>query len=137
MVKEGKKERLKVIPDGWLLFDRVSRQDSVRFPILLESDRGTAYRNKVKEHIASRIEFIKIGGVYSKLFGGEEVMVVYLTTGETDGFRESRRRAMCVWAQEVLKELRKEAWASVFRFGSVSPEDMYGGALFEGAFEVE
>jgi hypothetical protein len=81
VVKEGKKERVKVIPDAWL--------------------------------------------------GGEAVMVAYLTTGETEGFRESRRRAMCVWAQEVLKELRKESWASVFRFGSVSMEDMYEGALFE------
>jgi hypothetical protein len=58
-------------------------------------------------------------------------MVAYLTTGETEGFRESRRRSMCVWAQEVLKELGKEAWAPVFRFGSVSLEDMYGGVLFE------
>lgn len=109
------------------------KEESVRFPVLLEIDRGTAYRNKFKEHIASRIEFIKRGGVYSKLFGGEAVMVVYVTTGETEGFRESRRRAMCVWTQEVLKEQRKEAWASVFRFGSVSVEDMYEGTLFEKA----
>ena len=32
---------------------------------------------------------------------------------------------------EVLKELRKEAWASVFRFGSVAFEEIYELGLFE------
>jgi hypothetical protein len=48
VVKDGKKERIKVIPDAWLLFEKV--RDSVEYPILLEIDRGTAYRNKFKEH---------------------------------------------------------------------------------------
>ena len=69
MVKEGKKESVKVIPDAWLLFERVRKEKVCSFPFLLEIDRGTAYRNKFKEHIASRIEFIKRGGVYSKLLG--------------------------------------------------------------------
>jgi hypothetical protein len=114
---------VKVIPDAWLLFEKV--KDSVECPVLLEIDRETAFKQKFKDHIASRIEFIKRGGVYSKLFWGEAVVIAYVTTGETKEYRESRLRAMCAWAMEVLKEQGREAWASVFKFCSIGSEDMY------------
>lgn len=130
MTREGK-ERIKVIPDGWLLFERTRSGKSVKFLILLEIDRGSAYRHKFKEHIGTRLAFIKKGGEYSRVFGVETVSVAYVTTGETEGYRESRRRAMCAWTMKVLKELRIETWAQVFRFAGVSLEKMYEGAVFE------
>jgi hypothetical protein len=38
---------------------------------------------------------------------------------------------MCNWAVEVLTELHKEAWASIFRFCSFLLEDIYDTNLFE------
>jgi hypothetical protein len=131
MVKEGKKEHIKVIPDAWLLFELLEAGEWLASPVLLEVDRGTAYKHKFQEQIAARLEFIKAGGVYSRLFRKTEVTIVYVTTGETEGFRESRRRAMCVWTEEVLKERRKASWAQVFRFGSVPFEEIYEAGLFE------
>lgn len=128
---EGKKERTKVIPDGWLLFEMQRSGEWFFSPVMLEIDRGTAYRHKFKEHIATRLEFIKAGGEYARLFGRREVVIAYLTSGDTEGFRESRRRAMCAWAMEVLKERNKGAWAPVFRFAGVSFEEMYEGRVFD------
>ena len=133
MVKGEKREVVKVIPDAWMLFDGAVRGERVAFPLLIEIDRGTAYKVKFKEHIASRVEFIKRGGVYSRLFGRQEVMVVYVTVGETREYMDARRKSMCLWAMEVLKELRKEAWTPFFRFGSILYSEMYGGEVFEEA----
>ena len=38
---------------------------------------------------------------------------------------------MCAWTMEVLKELGKESWASVFRFVGVSLEEILEAKLFE------
>lgn len=131
LMKEGKPEKVPVIPDAWLLFE--VREDGEWFasPVLLEVDRGTTYKRKFQERIAARIEFIREGGVYAQVFGRREVMIAYVTTGETEGFRETRRRAMCDWTQEVLKQQKKESWASVFRFCSVAYEEIYEAGLFE------
>lgn len=130
-VQAGKREYARVIPDGWLLFEVREAGEWFTHSVLIEIDRGTAYRNKFKEQIASRLEFIKEGGVYSRLFGRQEVMIAYVTTGETSGFREARRRAMCVWTAEVLREKRRESWAAVFRFASVAFDEIYEAGLFE------
>jgi hypothetical protein len=96
--KEGKTGTFKVIPDAWLLFERLKEGAHEHyFPVLLEIDRGMEYQHKFKQHLRSRIEFIKKGGAYSKLFGHEAVMIAYATTGETAGYRETRCRAMCAW----------------------------------------
>jgi hypothetical protein len=58
-------------------------------------------------------------------------MIAYATTGQTPEYRETRRRAMCTWAREVLAELGKAGWASVFRFHSLSLEEIYSAAIFE------
>lgn len=133
MVEEGKREYVRVIPDGWVLFEVREGGEWFTHSVLLEIDRGTAYKNKFKGQIASRLEFIKEGGVYRRLFGREEVVIAYVTTGETESFRQSRRRAMCLWTREVLREKRRESWASVFRFCSVEPERIYEAGLFEKA----
>lgn len=128
----GKTESLKVIPDAWLLFEQ--RQDGLlthAFPLLLEIDRGTEYQQKFKQHIRARLEFIKQGGGYSQLFATGAVTIAYATTGQTPEYRDSRRRALCAWTREVLAELHKENWASVFRFHSLCREEIETASLFE------
>jgi DNA-binding PadR family transcriptional regulator len=132
LTNKGKAETLKVIPDAWLLFEQTKGGELEHgYPVLLEVDRGMEYREKFKRHVRSRLEFIKKGGAYSKLFGTEAVIIAYLTTGELPQYRESRRKAMCGYTMEVLAELHKEAWAPIFRFHSFLLEDMYDTDLFE------
>src|SRR4051812_38755246 len=72
-------------------------------------------------------------GAYSQIFGTPAVTIVYATTGTTPEYREARRRAMSAWTKEVLQELDKENWASVFLFGSLEPDTIYETPLFDGA----
>jgi hypothetical protein len=129
--REGGKETVSVIPDAWLLFERLKDGKHANwFPILLEIDRGTEYRQKFKRHVQSRIEFIRSGG-YKELFGMEWVTIAYVTTGERPDYRESRLRAMCEWTREVLEELQEEDWASVFLFSTLSLDEMYSPIIFQ------
>jgi len=130
--KAGKIETLRVVPDAWLLFEKwtgETREHS--YPVLLEIDRGTEYQHKFKQHVRARLEFIKKGGLYGKVFGVEAVMIAYATVGQTSENGETRRATMCRWTQEVLAELNKQSWASVFRFHSLSLDDIYAASLFE------
>jgi DNA-binding PadR family transcriptional regulator len=132
LTNKGKAETLKVILDAWLLFEQTKGGELEHgYPVLLEVDRGMEYREKFKRHVRSRLEFIKKGGAYSKLFGTEAVIIAYLTTGELPQYRESRRKAMCSYTMEVLAESHKETWAPIFRFHSFLLEDMYDTDLFE------
>jgi hypothetical protein len=62
--KPRKTEKLKVISDAWVEFER---NDGINYPILLELDRGMEYSRKFKHHVRSRIEFIR-SGAYKKCF---------------------------------------------------------------------
>jgi hypothetical protein len=127
----AKSARTGVIPDAWLLF--VRRSDSARFPLLLEIDRGTAYRQNFMQHVKARLEYIKTGGEYTRVFGEKAVRIAYATTGETKEYRETRRRSMCSWTMEMLKEQKKENWGQVFWFHSLSLEEIYKERIFEEA----
>lgn len=117
-----------VIPDGWLLFERAGGG----FPVLLEIDRGTMYRERFKAHVASRIAFVR-SGAYQRMLGTEAVVIAYATTGQAGEAHEGRRKALCSWTQEVLREQQRERWADVFRFASVSLAGIYKSGLFEKA----
>jgi hypothetical protein len=131
---EGReREAIRVIPDAWLLFEQLRDGRHLHWlPVLLEIDRGTEYQRRFKQHVRSRLEFIRRGGPYSRLFGHEAVTVAYVTTGERPAYRETRRLAMCEWTKEVLSELRMEKWVSVFRFHALVPKDIYTTPIFSG-----
>lgn len=117
----------KVIPDGWVEF---ARHDGKKYPILLEVDRGMEYSRRFMSHVRSRIEFIR-SGAYRKIFGTDAVVIAYLTTGDLPEYRETRRKAMCRWTQEVLAELHIENWASIFRISSVVFDELYTTPIFD------
>jgi hypothetical protein len=52
----GKREAQTVVPDAWLHFARVA--DGVRFPVLVEIDRGSEFQERFKNHINGRLAFI-------------------------------------------------------------------------------
>jgi protein involved in plasmid replication-relaxation len=114
-----------IIPDGWLLFER---QDGKRGAILVEIDRGTEYQQRFKEHVTSRLEFVQ-SGACEKLFGEQVYRICYVNVGNSP-YKETRRKTMLAWTREVLRELEKENWTSIFRFTDVAI-DVYSANLFE------
>src|SRR5262249_50293301 len=118
------------IPDAWLLFQRLS--DGVGCPVLLEIDRATEFQERFKNHIKARIEFIRSGD-YARIFDTKAVIIAYATAGQVQEHRETRRRTMATWTQEVLAELKLNGWEGIFRFTSVDFDTLYqdAQALFE------
>jgi hypothetical protein len=102
-----------VVPDAWLFFER----EGNKFPVLAELDRGTEYQERFKNHVKGRLAFIRSGN-YARVFGTPAVIIAYATTGQVQGYAETRRKTMCAWTMEVLAELAIENWAGIFRFTS-------------------
>lgn len=128
---QGKTENIKVIPDGWILFEKLRNGAHERFmPTWIELDRGTEHQLRFKQHVRSRIAFIQSGS-YRQLFHTNAVVIAYVTTGQTPEYRETRRKAMCTWINQTLHELAKESWASVFRMASTTLEDIYETPFFD------
>jgi hypothetical protein len=124
----------KVVPDAWLLFERLrGGVHDTHFPVILEIDRGRENQGNFKRHLRARIEFIKRGGEYSKLFGHEAVAIAYAATSESERYRDTRLRAMRSWTNEVLKELGKTSWSPIFRFHSLNLIDIYQSDIFEAS----
>lgn len=129
---QGKAELVPVIPDGWLMFEKLREGRHAHwFPVLLEIDRGTMFRERFKRHVRSRIEFVE-SGEYRRIFGTEAVVVVYAATGPSGELSEGRRKALCAWTMEALKDAGREDWASVFRVCSLFFGDIYASPLFDG-----
>jgi hypothetical protein len=124
----GRRRVLKVVPDAWLLFQRLS--DGKRFPILLEIDRGTQFQNKFREHVRSRIEYLR-SGLYERTFGTKAVLIAYATTGAKPEYAQTRRSTLCAWTLEFLEALGMREWASIFRFHALSLDDMYAGSFLD------
>jgi hypothetical protein len=119
---------LPVIFDAWLKFERVAKQ--VFYPVILEIDRGMEHSRRFKQHVGSRLAFLR-SQQYQEVFGVPAGgILAYATTGQTPSYRETRRRAMCAWTREVLDEMGLTNWAHIFRFTSLVYEDIYATPLF-------
>jgi hypothetical protein len=120
----------KVVPDGWLLFEEQTPEGVYEHPVIIELDRGMENRHQFRAHVRGRIDYI-LSGEYQKIFNTDVATIAYATTGQTPEYRETRRKAMCAWIQELLKEMRLESWAGVFRVASVEFPALYDPSLFE------
>ena len=129
---KGKREKVSVIPDGWLMFEKLGDGRHAHwFPVLVEIDRGTMFRERFKRHIRSRIEFVE-SGEYNRIFKTEAVVIAYAATGPVGELTEGRRKALVRWTMEALREAHRVDWAGVFRITSLSFGEIYASPLFEG-----
>ena len=120
----------KIIPDGWLLFEEQTDNGVYEQPVMIELDRGMEDRHAFKQHVRGRINYLQ-SGEYQKTFKTDVATIAYVTTGQTPEYRETRRKAMCVWISELLQDMRLEAWANVFKVTSVEFTNLYNYSLFE------
>jgi len=128
----GKAVTVSVIPDAWLLFEKLENGAHAHFlPVLLEIDRGTEYQQRFKQHIQARIAFIR-SGAYRQIFGQQAVVVAYATTGDKDrpDYLRQRLASMRTWTSQVLTDLNRPNWARVFHFCALSMDEVYGTPLF-------
>ena len=122
----------KVIPDCWLFFEEQRSDGIYEHPVLFELDRGMEMKEKFRAHVRGRIHYIQ-SGEYKKQFKTDVASIAYATTGQTEAYQLTRRKAMCAWIHEVLKEMRLEDWAHVFKVASVEFQNLYDNSLFEKA----
>jgi hypothetical protein len=123
--RKGLKKLKTVIPDAWILLEGKKHKT----PILFEIDRGSAHKPQFKAHLKARIDYIE-SGAYSRDFEIEAVTVGYATTGQFPEYQLSRRKAMCRWTLELLRELEMEEWAGLFRFTNFDYKRIYLTPLF-------
>jgi hypothetical protein len=121
----------KVIPDGWLMIEEAAGDGVYEHPLLIELDRGMEFKAQFRNHVRGRINYIQ-SGEYKRTFGTDLATIVYVTTGQTEAYKTSRRKAMCGWITELLKDMRLENWAGVFRVADIEFGSLYDNALFEG-----
>jgi hypothetical protein len=121
----------KVIPDGWLLFEEQTPQGVYEQPVMFELDRGMENKDKFRAHVRGRINYIQ-SGEYKKTFKTDVATIAYATTGQHADYRLNRRKDMCKWIMELLKDMRMESWAGVFRVASIEFANLYDNDLFEG-----
>jgi hypothetical protein len=121
----------KVIPDGWLMVEEHASDGIYEHPLLIELDRGMEFKAQFRNHVRGRINYIQ-SGEYKRTFKTDLATIVYVTTGQTEAYKISRRKAMCGWITELLKDMRLENWAGVFRVASIEFGSLYDNALFEG-----
>ena len=121
----------RVIPDGWLLFEKQTPEGVYEQPVMIELDRGMENKDKFRAHVRGRINYLQ-SGEYKNTFKTDVATIAYATTGQTEAYRTTRQKAMCMWIAELLKDMRLESWAGVFRVASVEFGALYDNALFEG-----
>jgi hypothetical protein len=111
----GNEEDVTVIPDAWLQFHNLTGKKGSWHPVMLEIDRGTEQQKFFKRQIRARAIFLVTGG-YKKLFGTNQGVIAYATTGN-----KTRMNTMRLWTKEVLTELDLKKLAPRFLFCSLTP----------------
>jgi Replication-relaxation len=120
----------KVIPDGWLMFEEHTPQNVYVQPVLFEIDRGMENKYKFRQHVRGRINYIQ-SGEYKREFSTDLATIAYAITGHTEAYRITRRKIMCAWIAELLREMRLGDWYRVFKVTSIEFGRLYDNALFE------
>jgi hypothetical protein len=90
-----------------------------------------------KNHVRNRIELAK-STLLEEYFNIPSVLFCYIVTdiaGNTPAMLKSRLHTIRRWTEEVLPKKHRKAWASMFRFTTVSFESIYDEtrSLFEEA----
>ena len=119
--EEAQATALPVIPDAWVVLHRYDGQDIL---LWLEIDCGTETAKKYTASLASRIAFLQED--YERLFGTTSVLVCYLAC-----YPDTRRQALQGWTQALLRELKLEDLADIFRFATVNYDSLYSAPLFD------
>jgi hypothetical protein len=85
---------------------------------------------KLRQHVRGRLHYIQ-SGEYKRTFKTDLATIAYVTTGQTEEYKTTRRKAMCAWIMELLREMRMTDWAGNFKVASIEFQHLYDNSLFE------
>jgi hypothetical protein len=133
-VIDGKETKVAVVPDAFL---RIELKDGDEYGCWIEVDRLSENYKKYLQLVRNRLELAK-SEQYKKYFNIDSCLFCYIVTdiaGNTPEKLKSRLHTIRRWTEEVLPEENRKAWASMFRFTSISFKSIYDEtqSLFEEA----
>ena len=138
-VIDGKETKVAVIPDAFLRIELLTDGDENgdEYGLWIEIDKGTENYKKYCQLVRNRIELAK-SKLIEKYFNIPSVLFCYIVTdnaGHTPEMLKTRLHTIRRWTEEVLPKEYREAWASMFRFTTISFESIYAAtpSLFEEA----
>jgi hypothetical protein len=120
--KKQKAEKPIIIPDATLLF--AHQLTGVRYPVMLEIDRGTQFRSRFTAQMKARLEYIQ-SGAYKTVFDHPAVLFAYVSANAMPAHTQTRVKTMATWTQAVLTELDMQEWGVIFRFTAISFDTLY------------
>jgi hypothetical protein len=121
---DGKETKVAVVPDAFL---RIELSDEDEYGLWIEIDRVTETYKKYLNLVHNRIELAKTK-LLETYFNIPSVLFCYIVTdiaGNTPKMLKTRLHTIRRWTEEVLPEENREAWASMFRFTTVSFNSIY------------
>jgi hypothetical protein len=136
-IVEGKRitvsvmEQVSVVPDGLILV--TNPRTNQRLLVLLEIDQNTQAEGRFKEHIASRLAYVKSPQLRDT-YGTVPYRIAYATQGLTEAASRARLAAMVKFTREVLTARQRTEDSRYFRFTTITFATLYEDTprLFEG-----
>ncbi len=114
--------RSETVPDALLSFYKAGKPYT---NVLLEVDRASEFRTLFMKKIKALARFIRPKGVFQTIFGGEFVVVAFVTTGQ-----DERLRHMLDWTKQALLEANMPKYAGNFFFRRIAFNEIYTKPLF-------
>jgi hypothetical protein len=136
VLKEGKPVKIPVmtkvgvIPDGEILVTNTSTGQ--RLLILLEIDHNTQARERLRNHFAALLAYVK-SPHFKAHFRNIPYRIVYATQGVTDAASRARLAYLCDFTLKYLIERKRREDSQYFRFTTINFSTLYQDAqsLFE------
>jgi len=124
-----KKERIGVVPDGWMDFHL---HGADRMSIVLELDRGTVEERAFKHKLRGLLAYAN--GPYQEFFASESITIAFATTAG-----ELRLRRMRVWCEQTLEEMGQKQQAELLLLtslpeGELDPRRLFLSPVWEEPF---
>jgi len=122
--------RVGVIPDGEIVVTNTSTGE--RLLILLEIDQNTQARQRLQNHIAALLAYVK-SSHFKRRYGDIPCHIVYATQGVTEPASKSRLAYLCDFTMKLLIERNRPQDSQYFRFSMIEYANLYTDAkhLFE------
>jgi hypothetical protein len=120
VVSGDKKERIGVVPDGWMDFHLRGEE---RMSIVLELDRGTVEERAFKRKLRGLLAYAN--GPYQAFFDSEAITIAFATTAG-----EGRLRRLRAWCEQTLTEDGRKEHAELLLLTSLPEGELDPRRLF-------
>ena len=114
-----------VICDGEILV--TNTHTGQRLLILLEIDQNTQAAARLRNHIATRLTYVR-SQHFRDTYGNIPYRIVYATQGVTDSATQARLAHLCDFTMNLLRERKRPQDSQYFRFTTITFATLYEDA---------